>query len=389
MLPQRDIVIISSLEWDLLWQGPHEIALRFSEAGSRVLYIENTGVRSVHLRDTSRVLSRLKRWIASLNRGGYRQIKENLWVISPIVLPPFGGRAQTALNTRLFVPALMRSMKRLELHDPDVWTFLPTDSANIIMEQLEANEGKVVYYCVADFDELTSDPEGLQREEKRLLKRADVVFAPNALLKDRCQKHNPNTHIFPFGVNVDSLRASPSPGDRFPSGPVIGYVGGIHRHLAVELLLDACRLRSDWQWVMIGPLQTEISELRALPNVHFMGPRPHAELGGWIKRFDVCIVPYARTPFTETVVPTKINEYLALGKPVVATDLPYVVEFQRQNGVLSVIPPRLNEFLQAIETALKDTSSTEAEARMRVAELADWTLRFDQMSEIVRNAETS
>ena len=53
MISGRDIICISSIEWDFLWQGHQEITSRLAQAGNRVLYIENTGVRSPGLRDAS------------------------------------------------------------------------------------------------------------------------------------------------------------------------------------------------------------------------------------------------------------------------------------------------------------------------------------------------
>lgn len=46
MITGRDIIYISSIEWNFLWQGHQEIALRLAAAGNRVLYVENTGVRA-------------------------------------------------------------------------------------------------------------------------------------------------------------------------------------------------------------------------------------------------------------------------------------------------------------------------------------------------------
>lgn len=46
MITGRDQIIISSLEWDFLWQGPQEVASLLASAGNRILYIENTCIRS-------------------------------------------------------------------------------------------------------------------------------------------------------------------------------------------------------------------------------------------------------------------------------------------------------------------------------------------------------
>jgi hypothetical protein len=91
MIQGRDIVCISSIDWDFNWQGPQELASRLSRAGNRVLFIENMGIRSPKLKDAGRVAHRLRRSLSSLNSHGLRQVEPNLHVHSPLVLPPFGA----------------------------------------------------------------------------------------------------------------------------------------------------------------------------------------------------------------------------------------------------------------------------------------------------------
>ena len=72
MISGRDIICIASIEWDFLWQGHQEINLRLAQAGNRILYIENTGVRSPRIKDAGRIVKRLKLWLSSLRSGGVR-----------------------------------------------------------------------------------------------------------------------------------------------------------------------------------------------------------------------------------------------------------------------------------------------------------------------------
>ena len=65
MFSGRDVILISSIEWDFNWQGHQEIATRLARAGNRVLYVENMGVRTPGLHDARRVAHRLSRWAKS------------------------------------------------------------------------------------------------------------------------------------------------------------------------------------------------------------------------------------------------------------------------------------------------------------------------------------
>jgi glycosyltransferase involved in cell wall biosynthesis len=166
--------------------------------------------------------------------------------------------------------------------------------------------------------------------------------------------------------------------------PVIGYVGGIHRHFDTEMLASMAKARPDWSWVLIGPAQIPLNGLKRMPNVHCFGARAHEELPQYISHFDVGIVPYRQNEFTSTVIPTKINEYLAMGKPVVSTNLPEVTAFNQKHNVLITSPNQPTAFLSSIESALLlPTEDGLANHRRRVAMLNGWDLRIERVSSLI------
>jgi glycosyltransferase involved in cell wall biosynthesis len=131
-------------------------------------------------------------------------------------------------------------------------------------------------------------------------------------------------------------------------------------------------------------VQTSPRELKRITNVHLVGAKPHEELPAYIRGFDVGIVPYVSNSYTATVVPTKINEYLAMGKPVVSTNLPEVSTFNGRHGVIITSPPRPAEFVASIEKALLSSGEDAAINRRRaVAALHDWEERFERMSDLI------
>jgi hypothetical protein len=82
MIRNQDIICISSIDWDFIWQGHQEIMSTFAKNGNRVLFIENTGVRTPGLRDVSRIRARLKNWFKGVK--GIRKEADNLYVFSPL-----------------------------------------------------------------------------------------------------------------------------------------------------------------------------------------------------------------------------------------------------------------------------------------------------------------
>ena len=106
------------------------------------------------------------------------------------------------------------------------------------------------------------------------------------------------------------------------------------------------RARPRWSWVLVGPQQSPARELKRLPNIYLTGAEAHEDLPGYVRRFDVGIVPYRQNGYTATVVPTKVNEHLAMGKPVVSTNLPEVVSSNGgRDAVVLTCENRPGEFI--------------------------------------------
>jgi glycosyltransferase involved in cell wall biosynthesis len=396
MIHGRDVIIISSIEWSFLWQGPQEIASRLARAGNQVLYVENTGVRSPGILDASRIASRLSRWAGAFSSNGLQVIEPRLNVCSPVVLPPFGNNWRRKLNRKVFLPMVARAAKGLRMRDPIVLTFLPTDTALDLVRLLRSNCGKIVYYCVADFAELCSSSERLHESERELVETSDLVIAQCDALADHCARWTGDVHIIPYGVNLDAfLPANGSPvktngnGNGHHHSPVIGYVGGLHRHVDVQLLIQMAQARPDWAWVCVGPTQMPLPGLTSLPNVHLLGEFQHQDLAQQIEKFDVGIVPYVRSVYTDTVVPTKINEYLAMGKPVVSTALPALRDYSRWPKVLIPCEPKQEPFLSAIETALVWPNDDEIKTlRRNVARLSDWPAQLERICDLIQSTQS-
>lgn len=389
MTSGRDIVVVSSVEWDFLWQGHHELASRLSRAGNRVVYVENMGVRSPRVADAGRIASRLRHWLDSLRSGGVRRVGANLYACSPLVLPPFGPPWRRALNRRL-LRLVRRTVRGLGMRDPVVWTFLPTDTALDLIALLRTASGVVVYTCVADFRELTPHREALERCERELLALSDLVFAYPKGLADHCARWAARVHLAPSGVNLDAFPHGADGGGiawlRELPRPVIGYVGGLHRHLNLPLAAAMARARPNWSWVYVGPAQVPVEELAACPNVRLAGHVPHPELAAYIDAFDVCIVPYRLGPETDAVVPTKVNEYLAMGKPVVSTRLPEVCNFNARHRVLRTAADNPEAFLAAVEEQLAPADGEVLRARRAAVASRDWATQVAWMSELLESA---
>ncbi|MBM4439461.1 MAG: YdcF family protein [Candidatus Rokubacteria bacterium] len=389
MLTGRDIICLSTIDWDFIWQGHQEIMATLAGAGNRVLYVENTGVRPPRIRDLPRLRSRMRNWSRGVK--GFRQERQNLFVYSPLLLPFPYSRLARAVNRRLLARALNRWMRATGARRPIVWTFLPTPLARDVIQSLDP--ALTVYYCIDDFASSSTAARRIERSENALFRAADLVFVTSTKLRERAQAFRERVDLFPFGVNYGEFEHVRKGHDELPpelralSRPIVGYVGGLHRWVDQDLLGAVAERMPEVSFALIGPAQTDVAALARRPNVHLLGARPHAELPHYIKGFDVGVVPYRLTDYTANVYPTKLNEYLAMGIPVVATTLPEITRFNAEHdAVVTESAHDPDAFVAALRTALADDAPARTARRIEAARSNGWDMRISRMAALMEEA---
>jgi len=388
MIKNENIICISSIDWDFIWQGHQEIMSTFARNGNKVLFIENTGVRAPELRDLPRLKKRIFNWFKSVK--GFRKEEENLFVYSPVILPFPYSRFSRWINRILLLNTLKRWIDTMGFHNPIIWTFLPTGTALDIIN----NIGKklLIYYCIADFYELAGNSKAVRKAEDELISKSDLIFAQGKVIEEKCKLLNKNVSIFPFGVKIETFENFRPGMDRIPADiknikrPIIGYIGGVHKHIDFGLLKFIAEAHPDWSIVLVGPIQTSTHDISGLKNVFLLDKKNFSELPYYINEFDVCTIPYLKTEYTATVYPTKLNEYHALGKPVVSTDLPEVLNFNRENGDIVFIGKDKKDFLERISQVIREKDSVLISKRISSAKKNSWLARIESMSGLIEEA---
>jgi uncharacterized SAM-binding protein YcdF (DUF218 family) len=383
-----DVLCISSIDWDFIWQGHQEIMSRLAADGYRVLFVENTGVRAPNMRDLPRVRQRVRNWWRGTK--GFRQERPNLFIYSPLLLPWPYFRPSRWINRLVLMRALRRWMGATGFFQPIAWTFLPTPLAADLLKALDPQ--LTIYYCIDDFASSSAGAKRIVASEERLFKEADLVFVTSERLRQRAAKFSDHVHLFPFGVSLERFEAVRRANDDPPADlqelkrPVIGYVGGLHQWIDQDLLAAAAATMPDATFALIGPEQTDVTTLRACPNVRLLGLREHAALPRYVKGFDVGIVPYRLTEYTANVYPTKLNEYLSMGIPVVATDLPEIRRFNAEHGDVVSVAADGPAFAAAIRSALTGSDASTVERRVAVANQNSWASRLQAMNGLIDDA---
>jgi len=241
----------------------------------------------------------------------------------------------------------------------------------------------VVYDCMDYHGGFSTNSPQMVEEEARLIEVADLVVTTSTKLSEIVGRSSPNVLIRNAG-EVDYFRAAPNRRAYLSERPVAGYLGAIADWFDIELIVSAARQYPEWDFVFVGAKTLETtSAVEKLDNIKWMGEVPYAEAAAWVHSFDVALIPFKLTELTLCTNPVKVYEYLAAGKPVVATALP---EVRAMGGVAHVADDH-DHFIELLDTAMAERADpTLAAERSEWAAAHDWKTRGEQLDAAIRSA---
>lgn len=257
--------------------------------------------------------------------GSMKNPRKNLYVLTPMVLPLPSSSLARRINKLLLVSRIRRALAQIGSGPVQLWSFSP-DISYLLGS---FGEEKVLYYCVDDFASFSGyDRRQIQQDEADLCRKADLVVTTSTALQEAKRPLNPNTILVTHGVDYEHFSKAvtedlPCPADmvNIPR-PRLGFFGLIRDWVDLDLLADVARQRPQWHIVLVGDSTVDLTAYRSLPNMHFLGRKPYADLPAYCRHFDVGLIPFKINELTKAVNPIKLREYLAAGLPVVSTPLP-------------------------------------------------------------------
>jgi glycosyltransferase involved in cell wall biosynthesis len=281
---------------------------------------------------------------------------------------------------------IRRASHRAGFRRPIFWIF-QFNSAGVIRSLRPAFS---VYECGEMWEAYETDPRNrryIRAMDEALCRQADAVIVPSQRMLENKRSFNPHTYLIPWGADVAMYARArrcdtPLPADvarvRHPILGMFGMLDG--RRLHLELLCHLATRHPDWQIVLVGRCMPNLNQapLRALPNVQFLGMKRATELPAYCKAFDVCMIPYMVNEFTESIMPLKLAEYLATGKPIVTTALPAT----RGLEDVMCIADDIESFERGVCEALREEPH-HAIKRVERAQAYDWEVVADRRMRIV------
>ncbi len=267
----------------------------------------------------------------------------------------------------------------------DAVLFVQYPSWEPLARELRSRYGwRLVYDCMDEHTGFGTHGTDTAEGERRLAGEADLVLATSSLLVEKLRRIRPDVLRLPNGGDAALFESLP-PRHASPlaslARPVVGYYGAIASWFDAAAVAEASRRHPDWSFALVGDASSaSLETLDGRPNVHRFGEVPYEKLPAYVAGFDVCTIPFERTPLTEATNPVKLYEYLATGKPIVARRLPEVEAFE---DVVTLYDAD-RDFTAALEAAIREDASAGLAGRRRaLARENTWDMRYRTLGEAI------
>ncbi len=372
MSDEYDLICLSHLRWDFVYQRPQHLISRFTKQ-HRVFFVEEPVFDS----ETPRLE-------VSSKPDGVQVLVAHL---------PWGPTEEQ--HGQMYRRLLDDFMAQNAVTNYVLWYYTPM----MISWTADLTPKAVVFDVMDELAAFADAPPELRGREERLLARADLVFAGGRSLYEGKKDRHPRVYFLASSVDIAHFGrarqglAEPADQKDIPH-PRLGFFGVLDERFDWPLLAAVADLRPDWQWVMLGPVSGKIHEsvMPQRPNIHYLGGKDYADLPAYLAGWDVATMPFARNDSTRFISPTKTPEYLAAGKPVVSTSILDVVRQYGNEGLVRIADAP-EDFVAACEAALaEDAQERLARVDPVLAEMS-WDKIWDKMhtliGEVVRGEEAS
>ncbi|MCL6636496.1 MAG: glycosyltransferase [Alicyclobacillus sp.] len=374
------VVLTAAVPWDGTTARPQHFARGLARRGWPVLYVNGpvTWLAPLKNRDLwPRLWPRqplLDIPVPALEDGSNQGW---LRVLAPVASLPFGNvwRILNRCNQRLLA-------QQIRLAAPGPYVLLPMLPSSVDLVPY-LHPVAVLYDCVdlhvgfrgwlrpATVEQMEADAAAVSR----------VVFATADTLATRMRRWHPDVRLLPNAAEVDHFatahRVPVHPRLHSLPEPRVGLIGGLGPWVDWDFLAGLADALPHVQFVMIGPVETDVSALARRSNVHFLGLQPYAELPQYLAGLQATLVAFAPSELAHSVNPIKVYEYLAAGKEVVATSTHEIDKLAEFVWVVRTAA----EGAAALQRILAGECRTEPQRRAAFVAQQSWDTRVQQLHE--------
>lgn len=385
-----NFIIVGLQPWDIeIGSNCKNIALELSK-NHTVLYVNAPLSRKQTCLE--RTVPRVKKRLEYLKSGEvvFEKINENLTVYYPDCIveianslrPHFLFKAINKINNKRFAKSIQKAVSKLELDEYVLFNDNSIYLGYYLKELLKPKS--YIYYIRDNLTSMKFWKYHGSRLEPSLIAKADLIVTNSNYYETYAREFNENSHMIGQGCDFEFLDKIQNKND-FPKlkSPIIGYIGFLTTlRLSIDLIHEIAQKQPKWNIVLIGPEDENFknSKLHKCENIHFLGSKNVENLSYYLNEFDVCINPQIVNEITIGNYPRKIDEYLYMGKPCVATNTTAMDYFKDYVSLANSSEEYIDEIQKAIEN---DTSENQV-ARKEFAKTHTWQQSVNEMEKHIQ-----
>ena len=334
----EDIIIFPIVDWGFRFQRPQQLARQFAALGHRVFYLK---AGEHYRKHKAPLIKKIEANLYSVHLiGGEDRIPFDLSLSDENV-----NDLETSF--RQLVAALLIKTAIIKVDLP-FWR-------KLALRLRDAYNWKLVYDCMDLHTGFSNSNELKVQDEEILLRESDSVLASSKYLYNFVKKYHSNPLLVPNAADFEFFHQATEPivMDEMKDlpHPIIGYYGAISDWFDTNLIGELASDYPEWTFLLIGDtLLADLSPLAFNNNIHLLGEKPYIDIPSYLSNFDVCIIPFKKTPLTEATNPVKLFEYLSAGKPVVATRLEEISNYEAHTKLAET----KSDWVRAIKESLNE-----------------------------------
>lgn len=344
--------------------------------GLKVLYVGSPplfsgGASAVHMLKMCQAMTRLGISVECVLPGSFSEEKlfEYYGVSVPFRvtrIPLTGGSARQVVHG---LASALYALKKKRNYDF-------TLSRNLVFSRLCAGFFGIPTVYDAHHPPVNGLARAVARSFPRLRSLVGMSFNSEGLrgIYSRLGAVHPNSVVARNGVETEMFEGLPDkaslrkklglPSER----KIVCYCGNTYEGRGIEVLVDAAAELSDAEFVVVGGTgkdnrpHGDAARLRGISNFNMVGFVSQGEVSSYLAASDVLVMPYSSavtirggTEAGEFTCPLKLFEYMAAGKPIVATEIPSVMEvLEPGRNSVTVPPDDSRKFIDALSMVLED-----------------------------------
>ncbi len=312
------------------------------------------------------------------------------WVAPPVIPTNFIKnekifRFLNEVNAWIFRRSVKIALKKLKMNNPvNVNAYNCYFGIPLIGKM---NEKANIYYCYDGMSVVRHGDRALIMDAE-FCRKADSVIVTSDYLKQDKLKYNKIVDTVKNGVDFELFNKEAKTVPFFErKRKKIGYIGSIDQRFYIEFVEYAVQNMPDVDFEFVGDVRNQSVKdiLSVYPNVSFLPPVAPHEVPEMLSHCDAGIIPYINNEINKNVYPLKINEYLAVGVPVVLSNFAVLSEFEK---IVSFTSTK-EEFLSALQSEIQNDSQRKIEQRIDFAKENSWEKRAElfekSISKVVKN----